>query len=78
MEVRGAARSALACRARVCREEEIDSSNSCIFSIGHDEPQMAMDATTMGGRDGTCIGVNLFGEKFNGGVGRCSNNSSEC
>jgi len=64
-------------RARVCREEEIDSSDSCIFSIGHDEPQMAMDATTMGGRDGTCIGVNLFGEKFNGGVGRHSNDSSE-
>ena len=33
---------------------------------------------TMGGRDGTCIGVNLFGEKFNGGVGRCSDNLSEC
>ena len=68
----------LGCRAQVCREEEIDSSNSCIFSIRHDKPQMAMDTATMGGRDGMCIGVNLFGERFNGGVGRCSDDLSEC
>jgi len=28
----------LGCRAWVCSELENDSSNSCIFSIGHDKP----------------------------------------
>ncbi len=64
-------------RALVHRELEIDSSNSCIFGIGHDKPQMTMAVATMGGRDCTCIGVNLFGEKFHGGVGRHSINLGE-
>jgi len=45
--------------------------------MGHDKPQMAMDTATMGGRDGMGIGVNFFGEEFNGGVGRHSDNLSE-
>jgi len=58
----------LGCWARVCRELKLNSSKSHVGSIGHDKAEVTMETTAMCGRDGMGIGVDFFGEKFDGGI----------
>ncbi len=66
------------CWSRVSGELKLNSSNSRVGSIGHDESKMTMETTTMHGGEGVCIGVNFFGEKFDRSICRCSGNLHEC
>ncbi len=68
----------LGCWSRVSGELKLNSSNSHVGSIGHDESKMTMETTAMHGGHGTCIGVNIFCEKFERSICRCSGNSHEC
>jgi len=38
---------------------------------------MAVATATLGGRDSTCIGIDLFGEELDGGIGGNSEDFSE-
>jgi len=68
----------LGCWARVHGELKLNTSKSCVGSVRHDKSKVTMESTAMHGRDGMCIGVDFFGEKFDGGICRCDGNSHEC
>jgi len=57
----------------VCWELESDASGDDVFGNWHDQSEMAMAPTALGGGDSTCIGIQLLGQPVvSGGVSGCA------